>query len=336
MEKRESQYKNKSNNKVMRRHIIKMRKNKHESIELSMMMMGSQPPPLPPPPPHPQQKSKRTFFDSLLEFEEIPERELDSLKNLLFMEKIRIKLLISETAARPSKRAIRQLVSPLLNSLHVLPELGMFHSALIIGPWKLEFNDSGVVVPRKIISSAAVLTADIDHITTVNRFNDIVNKLAEVIVKWNTTMQYKENGGDKTKVGNCQDFVDDVLQALDIKLNFDGPMAKFIERLRKTGKCNLQFEPDPAFIEQYGLSEKLFKFTDHGSLDRFVNDLLKKNPNLMAESRSEWALLKSFDRAFWLKNAKFPERREYLPHCNEHGVLGCPFGDPSHFSFICV
>jgi hypothetical protein len=252
------------------------------------------------------------FFNNLMDFD-ITENELNTVKNQQFAEKIRIKLLIAETADTTPKRAMRQLVSPLLNTFNVLPELGMFHSALIIGPWKLEFNDSGVVVPRKIISSAAVLTADIDHITTVNRFNDITNKLAACIVKWNTTMQYKETGGDKSKYGNCQDFVDDVLATLDIKLNFSGPLAHFIERLRKTGKCNLQFEPDNSFSEKFSLTEKVYKFTDHDSLDKFVHELMAKNSNLMTDHRSEWALLKSFDRAFWLKHMKFPERQEYCP-----------------------
>jgi uncharacterized protein with von Willebrand factor type A (vWA) domain len=67
-----------------------------------------------------------------------------------------------------------------------------------------------------------MLSADVDEISTLDNLEEVTQKLSEVIVQWNVTKQYKSNGGNKKEVGNCQDFIDSVLQKLGIKLNFTG------------------------------------------------------------------------------------------------------------------
>jgi hypothetical protein len=42
-------------------------------------------------------------------------------------------------------------------------------------------------------------------------------------------------------------------------------------------------------------------------LDKFVAELLIKDPEFLIKHPSEHALLKSFDRAFWMKFFKFPK-----------------------------
>jgi len=64
------------------------------------------------------------------------------------------------------------------------------------------------------VSKAAILTADIDAIDTSQKIDDIVDKLAEAIIHWNTYMGYKDRGGEKSKEGNCQDFVLDLLNRI--------------------------------------------------------------------------------------------------------------------------
>ena len=107
---------------------------------------------------------------------------------------------------------MRQAISPVLDTFNVMPQLGLFHSGLIIGPWKIDWNDSSIVVPKKIIAGAAVMTADIDAISSLSQLEDCVDKIAHIIVKWNLTKIYKDSGGDKKHYGNCQDFNDDLLK----------------------------------------------------------------------------------------------------------------------------
>ncbi len=253
-------------------------------------------------------------------------------------DNIRIKLLIAETATSTGKRKLREIISPFLSTIPTFPTLGMFHSALIIGPFKIEWNDSGICVPRKIISSAAILTADIDHITTLERLDEVISKLGEVIVRWNCTKTYKEISSDKVNTGNCQDFVDAVLESLGIRVKFTGPLSKFVNQLRSKGKANLAFEIDEEFQKEFGLKENSFKFRTHLELDEFASQILEKNKDFPNKYKSYWALLKSFDRAFWLKHLRYPNHYEFQPkHTHHHGdnaYLDCPFGDPTQSSFL--
>lgn len=110
------------------------------------------------------------------------------------------------------------------------------------------YLDSSIVVPKKIIAGAAVMTADLDHIHTMKQLEDVVDKVATVIVKWNTHKFYRDSGGDKKIYGNCQDFNDDLLNALGIKLDFTGPLKTYMDNLRTKGKCDMEFTFEPSFV----------------------------------------------------------------------------------------
>ena len=58
--------------------------------------------------------------------------------------KIRIKLVIAEVATSNTRKNVRKLISPFLSKLDLFPEFGMFHSALMVGPWLIEWNNSGM------------------------------------------------------------------------------------------------------------------------------------------------------------------------------------------------
>lgn len=233
------------------------------------------------------------------------------------------------------------------------------------------------------MSQAAVLTADIDYISTVDRLEEVIDTLAKVICKWNVHMVYKQTGGDPSKHGNCQDFVDDCLAALGVKLNFEGALKNFITRLKKTGNSKLQFEMTREFIEKFKLVDLYpslrralenqenakdqsgeaaedevpagaLVFQTHKDLDRFVWYLMQQDFEFQNHYPCEYQLLKSFDRAFWVKALTYPNMEQFHPlyedediHVgakspsnnkqpinNEERKQKCPFGDPCASSFI--
>lgn len=51
------------------------------------------------------------------------------------------------------------------------------------------------------------------------------------------------------------------------------------------------------------IQEDCIYFTTHEQLDKFVNKLLQQDPNFLTKEKNKYtvALLKSFDRAFWLR-----------------------------------
>jgi hypothetical protein len=48
---------------------------------------------------------------------------------------VKIKIIVAEVANSAFKKNFRKWVSPVLSKFDMLPEFGMFHSALVIGPW---------------------------------------------------------------------------------------------------------------------------------------------------------------------------------------------------------
>jgi hypothetical protein len=74
----------------------------------------------------------------------------------------------------------------ILSSLKIRNGFEFFYS-------NVQQNDSGLCFPRKIVSKAAVFTADLDSIATVGKFKDIIDKLADVITYWNGNMEYYGN-----------------------------------------------------------------------------------------------------------------------------------------------
>nr|CAG4713537.1 unnamed protein product [Naegleria fowleri] len=268
-----------------------------------------------------------------------------NLNKILEQNTVKVKIVISEIARTKGRKAFRRMMSPILSRLDLLPELGMFHSAIQIGPWLIEWNNSAICVPRKCVSSAAMLSADIEQLQTNEDVRKVVEKLSAVIVKWNTTMQYKERDTEPGKSGNCQDFVDDVLQNIGLsrdKLS-EGPLGEFLKKLKTKGQSDLVFKMSDSFKKAFNLEENKKKFKTHKELDDFVNSLVAIDHNFENNYRYEWLFLKSMDRAFWLKHIKFEDLEEYKPASketvDEDGdvifIPDCPFKDPRDtYSFI--
>jgi hypothetical protein len=165
-----------------------------------------------------------------------------------------------------------------------------------------------------------------------------VKKLSEIIVDWNINMKYKENGGDKKTEGNCQDFVEDVLKRLGMRHDFSGPLGDFLRKLREKGTCDMEFNLNQDFREKFRITDKKVVFLTHTQLDQFVEGLLEKEPEFDTKYKQEWSMLKSFDRAFWLRHYKFQDDVRWKPHKTESQDedndivldLACPFDDPEN------
>jgi len=269
--------------------------------------------------------------------EELKQIELDpdiQMKNL--KNKIKVKLIVAEVANTEITKNFRKLLCPVLSKFDVLPEFGMFHSALMIGPWLIEWNNSALCIPRKCVSKAALLSADIDSISTDKRVEEVVDILADVITEWNVTKKYKDNSKNKKEEANCQDFVHEILEKLGIKLDFKGPLGQFLTNLRETGLCDMEFPMDNNFRQCFNIKEKSKKFNTHEDLDNFVHYLQKTDMEFELKYKNEWVLLKSFDRAFWMRYYKFPNDTRWCS-CKKKDVdedgdveysVNCPFGDP--------
>lgn len=279
--------------------------------------------------------------DSIPEYDEADATFLGNYNPVLdkkSKQKLRIKLVITEITSRNSTKSLRRILCPIMDTIgpyidKTLPRFGMFHSALIIGPWYIEWNASELCVPRKIMSRAAILSCDLDGIIVEKeRIEQLRENLAQVICHWNATKRYKNDPKNRTLEGNCQDFVDDVLAHLGIDSSsiFNGPLGDFLKEMRTKGVCEMAFKMTPEFREEFSIREASVTFESHLELDQFVHEMLQKNRDFRRKYSQEWMLLKSFDRAFWLRHLREKENEKYKPMntTDANSETGCPFDNP--------
>lgn len=69
-----------------------------------------------------------------------------------------VKLVISELRTTWAGRKLVHILSPLLTYFSLNTKWGIFHTAIVVGPWLLEWNTGEVVIPRKPVSSVSICT----------------------------------------------------------------------------------------------------------------------------------------------------------------------------------
>ena len=263
----------------------------------------------------------------------------DQKKKICRLKKqLKVKLLIIDNMFQRNQ-SVRKFLSPILHSFDSFPEFGMVHTALIIGlkykivfncvllgPWVFDWNKSGLCIPRKCVSNAAIVVSDLEVFSTVTEIKKVLDILSEVIVHWNVNMNYAKQSSDLKKEGNCQDFVMDVLNHLNIKMKLQGPMVHFLSTMKKQGSCIMEFQMDETFQSNFEIQSNVMKFHSHSELDKFVDYLLDRESDFVMHYPGEWSLLKSFDRAFWARYYKNPKNLSAQPFQNQHSH--CPFKDP--------
>lgn len=131
-----------------------------------------------------------------------------------------------------------------------------------------------------------------------------MDKVAERVVEWNLTKTYREAGGDRSIYGNCQEFVDTLLNTLGLSIDSNSAFGQFVDHLKKQGSSKLIFNMSKEFADYFRLIHEPIEFTTHLHLDIFVKELVRRNRNWHEFWSSEYELLKAFDRGFWLRYLK--------------------------------
>eukprot|EP00817_Percolomonadidae_sp_ATCC50343_P006001 CAMPEP_0117430182 /NCGR_PEP_ID=MMETSP0758-20121206/9702_1 /TAXON_ID=63605 /ORGANISM="Percolomonas cosmopolitus, Strain AE-1 (ATCC 50343)" /LENGTH=368 /DNA_ID=CAMNT_0005217907 /DNA_START=365 /DNA_END=1468 /DNA_ORIENTATION=+ len=275
------------------------------------------------------------------EEEEEDESTLAQLEQPLRLSgyRLTIKLVIVEIHHSNGQRLLRKTLTPVINSFSKLaPQFGIFHSALIVGPWYLEWNDSSLCIPRRCYSQAAVIAADLSQPYVAPEVSVALNRMADIICDWNAKHMYDSQNY------NCQTFVDIMCKALGIDISQQFPkdtaIGSFFEALRQKGSCNLAFKMSPKladlskdFIHNYKVNKNRIAFDTHNDIDSFVYQVNKADPEYFSKNevgQQDHFLLKSFDRAFWLRHYKNPDEKRWAPH-----VDGCAFMDPNVTKTMC-
>ncbi|KAL9643326.1 hypothetical protein ABK040_014781 [Willaertia magna] len=252
---------------------------------------------------------------------------------------MKVKMVVTEMADGQVHKFVRRFGSLFKHSTIQQMEYGMFHTALIIGPWYIEWGDSSIAVVRAKSSAKAVFAVDVCKITTLEQVAKTIDKIASICAHWNAHKMYDN------KTCNCQHFVMSVLDYLgirnDLEKNLRGPLRVYMDRLKNDGVCDMRYHLDPTIKElilnsdcsdqlKKMVSGKSIVFTTHKLLDEFVLTVQKHKPLYFdSTGKLEYMLLKSFDRAFWLRaqSSKEQSNPNVLPMMDEYGESLCPFNN---------
>eukprot|EP01080_Neovahlkampfia_damariscottae_P009363 gene9363-1574_t len=238
---------------------------------------------------------------------------------------LKVKIVITSTEHITDKT--RKIVSPLVNPIkNINSQFGLFHTALIIGPYYLDWTEQELVIPKTVMKSKrSFMSIDVTEIPVKN-IDEIVDSLADVISEWNVYYKYSQMNGDRR--GNCQDFVDAIFEKLNIKYEPKGILAEYLKIIRNKGKSTPIFSPDDDFKKKFKTEE--IEFKSHKEVDKYVLDLLKIDPDFENSYPDEYKLLKSFDRGFWLREfdelAKMKDKHKIREYLDEE--KSCCFKDP--------
>ncbi|KAL9656459.1 hypothetical protein ABK040_005223 [Willaertia magna] len=251
---------------------------------------------------------------------------------------LKIRLVITEMSASGIHRIVRQLGS-VVGALKD-QTFGMYHSALIVGDYYVEWSDSSLATIRKKSSSKAVFAADVYTYRNQEDINQAFKTIADVICQWNGEKTYDN------KKANCQHFCMDILNRLGLgEMFFDnvsGSVKNYLDKLKNYGVSNMTYTVDEKkrkLIINSKISSKELKdlvkgkeivFPSHKLLDEFVYVIEKEGGIRYFEQdvteRIDYTLLKAFDRAFWLRNESTSANKEITsPLENESGETICPF-----------
>lgn len=242
-----------------------------------------------------------------------------------FKSKVKVKLILTNIETNDT---LRKVLSPFINFLNTKSlEYGLFHTALIVGPFYLEWNDSSLCLPKKIMKSGrSFISIEIGEIEIkTSEMLEIINPLSKIISDYNVNYQYSRQKTN-TNTGSCQDFVYSILSELDLKWSptQGGCIDLFLKNVRSKGQPELLFIPCEKFIKYFNLDFTSKVFHNHQELDLFVIDKM----NDLSQFQEELNLLKGFDRGFWLKFLSQNENQDNNPLKNENDLLLCPFKHP--------
>eukprot|EP01080_Neovahlkampfia_damariscottae_P005821 gene5821-9644_t len=273
-------------------------------------------------------KLVKQLKETLKTVDSTDENEQNISNEILFEKKLKVKLVITNIK---TNETLRKIFSPFINFAKPKSfEYGLFHTALIVGPFYLEWNDSSLCIPKKVMKShQSFFSVDIQEIPILNSdLTDLVKSLSKIICEWNINYEYKSNPMSQFE-GSCQNFVDAILQELNLKFSFEqgGCLNNYIKKMKKYGTYGAVFTPSLKFEKYFSITSTI-TFESHEQLDKFVLKLLEKDKNLKFNFNEEYCLLKAFDRGFWLKSFASTFNL-YYQSLTINEKIACPFENPT-------
>lgn len=263
-------------------------------------------------------------------------------------EKLSLRLLLIEkhTPTTIQDESFSDTLSPFATFINQR-KTKIYHFALCVGPWMLEWNETSFVVPKRCVFNAAFYANETGFNMGKLDSEFAIKQAAKTVSQWNKTKVYNH------ETCNSRHFVDTLFSALTSRIitgnNFEQFKATGYKETPEVvipdNIASMILKNDTENIKKrlvVGTNGLVFRFQTHEQLDHFLkvltdigitSDMLHKNPEF-------YFILKSYDRIFWLNHFDHsslsnvcyrPHKEnetEYSPLKDEERVLDeCHFGD---------
>lgn len=191
-------------------------------------------------------------------------------------------------------------VQNLLNTTKAC-ELGLFHCALIIGPHIIDWDQSGICLPRSVLSADVLLAQEMASIRSLDVLNQVMKSFSKALVDWNLNYSFSELG-DKANTGNSYTFVMDILNQIGIPFHPHDIIDQFISSMQMSGTGKMRFLMKPEFRNSFNLDFDSIIFENHLSLNEFIRQLKSVDPEWEKKWIGEEKLLYLFKEFFWAQH----------------------------------
>jgi hypothetical protein len=178
---------------------------------------------------------------------------------------------------------------------------GQLYTVLVIGPYRIEWDETGIIIPRKsMISSPTAIK--IETIRGEETIKQRVEELATEIARYNVLYSYNPTSR------NCQHFIDDVCQRLQLSLNVVGQLKTFVNTIREYGSAPCRYtipERLATLMQEKDLQEEI---TSQEQLDQILQAIHTVDPDYLyitTIGKGDMKLLEAYGRVFFLRNLMF-------------------------------
>lgn len=113
---------------------------------------------------------------------------------------------------------------------------------------------------------------------------------------------------------------------IDFEAKLKGACKNYIQRLKKYGICDMTIDLTDRLKPLFNNTSSV-TFKTHADLDKFYNTIINALPTYFQdlEGKNDDILLKSFDRAFWLRKESSKSSADDEPLRDSSNGCLCPF-----------
>ncbi|KAL9654598.1 hypothetical protein ABK040_006660 [Willaertia magna] len=212
----------------------------------------------------------------------------DSIDDFNF--KVKCKLVLIDIEEYLNNKWKARLLTNIIKLRGNSSHFGLIHSGISIGSYMIHWFDNSLVTLNKTTKNpnCVVDLGELD--LRVEEDVEKLDKLCELIVDYNVNRMYSP-----LKL-NCQHFVIDCMRVLKMEKEFGGQLGEYFKSI-KDGNLSTKFFINP-------ITQERVEFLSHRQLDLYCRELFEKNPNFYKDYPNDYALLKAYDRGYWVGHVK--------------------------------